>query len=145
MNPNIKPDELSLAENILLDAGQAIRDRNKEHGHTERSFGMIGDMWGSYIAHAFTIRGETKLYPRDIAHMLSLLKTARAVYGYSVDNFVDGVGYTALAAMLTPPRDNGLEFGTKTMAELFPKRQSLDNGDRYKNEAQVPSQEDGKR
>jgi hypothetical protein len=124
MNPNIKPDELSLAENVLLDAGQAIRDRSKEHGHTERSFGMIGDMWGSYIAHAFTIRGETKLYPRDIAHMLSLLKTARAVYGYSVDNFVDGVGYTALAAMLTPPRTEDNPGDRKTMAELFPKRQS---------------------
>jgi len=127
MNPNIKPDNLTLAETVLLDAGQAIRDRSKEHGHTERSFGMIGDMWGAYITHAFTIRGETKLYPHDVAYMMSLIKVARAVYGYSVDNFVDGVGYTALAAMLTPPVDRGTEMATKTMAEMFPKKDN-DNG-----------------
>jgi hypothetical protein len=139
MNPNIKPDNLSLAESVLLDAGQAIRDRSKEHGHTERSFGMIGDLWTNYITHAFTIRGETKLYPHDIAHMMSLIKVARAVYGYSVDNFVDGVGYTALAAMLTPPQDNGREMSSKTMAELYPK------DDHNKTYSEVPSNVDGKR
>jgi hypothetical protein len=34
--------------------------------------------------------------------MMGLVKTARTVYGYSVDNFTDGAGYNALAAMLTP-------------------------------------------
>lgn len=122
MNPNVKPDQLDISERILLDAGDAIRKRNKEHGHTERSFGMIGELWGTYITHAFTIRGETKIHPRDVAHMMGLVKVARAVYGYSVDNFVDNVGYTALAAMLTPVPD-GKEVikGTKTMAEHFPK------------------------
>lgn len=141
MNPNIKPDELSIAESVLLDAGQAIRDRSKEHGHTERSFGMIGDLWGAYITHAFTIRGETKLYPHDIAHLLDLLKTARSVYGYSKDNFVDKAGYTALAAMLTPPLDFGTELATKTMAEMFPKQ----DDDHNKTYPEVPSREDGKR
>lgn len=125
MNPNIKPDELSIAESILLDAGQAVRDRSKEHGHTERSFGLIGDLWGNYITHAFTIRGETKLYPHDVALMMDLVKTARSVYGYSKDNFTDKAGYTALAAMLTPPKDNGREMSTKTMAEMFPKQVSI--------------------
>jgi len=87
MNPNIKPDDLGIAESILLDAGQAVRDRSKEHGHTERSFGFIGDLWSNYITHAFTIRGETKLYPHDVAMMMDLVKTARSVYGYSIAYF----------------------------------------------------------
>ena len=99
----VKPDELEVAEKILLDAGNAIRRANREHGHTLKSFTMIGEMWSTYITHIFTMRGSNKLEPRDVAHMLSLLKQARAVYGYSEDNFVDGAGYTSLAAMLTPP------------------------------------------
>ena len=124
MNPNIKPDELSVSESVLLDAGQAIRDRSSEHGHTERSFRMIGDLWSAYIAHAFTIRGTTKLEPYDVAQMMALVKTARAVYGYSRDNFVDSAGYTALAAMLQPaPTHNPLpESDIKKLEEMFPKQ-----------------------
>src|SRR3954468_4073468 len=94
---------LEIAEGTLLDAGDAIRSRLKEHGHTERSFGMIGELWSVYITHAYTSRDELKLKPHDIAQMMALLKIARAVYGYSMDNFTDGAGYTALAAMLTQP------------------------------------------
>ena len=102
MNPNIKPDQLSVAESVLLDASSAVRDRNKEHGHTQRSFGMIADMWSVYINHSFTIRGEVRLKPHDVAQMMAMVKLARTVYGYSIDNFIDGAGYTALAAMLQP-------------------------------------------
>jgi len=34
--------------------------------------------------------------------MMALTKMVRSVYGFSEDNFVDGAGYTALAAMLHP-------------------------------------------
>jgi hypothetical protein len=116
MNPNIKPDELNIAESILLDAGNAIRDRSKEHGHTERSFMMIAEMWTTYIGHVYTIRGETRLRPHDVAFMMDMLKTARSVYGYSTDNFVDKAGFSALAAMLTPnpgPTHKKIEKETK--------------------------------
>ena len=105
MNPNIKPTDLSISEKVLLDAGDAIRSRLKEHGHTERSFAMIADMWSVYINHSFTIRGEVKLRAYDVAQMMDLVKKARSTYGYSEDNFVDGAGYTALAAMLHPDRE----------------------------------------
>lgn len=101
-NPRIKADPLAISESVLLDAGNAIRERNKEHGHTERSFKMIGELWSIYITHAYTSRDDLMLKPHDIAQMMSLVKIARAVYGYSLDNFIDGAGYTALAAMLTP-------------------------------------------
>jgi hypothetical protein len=105
MNPNIKPTDLTVSEKVLLDAGDAIRQRLKEHGHTERSFGMIADMWSVYINHSFTIRGEVKLRPYDVAQMMTMVKKARSTYGYSEDNFTDDAGYTSLAAMLHPDRE----------------------------------------
>jgi len=101
--------DLSQSEKVLLDAGDVIRQRLKDHGNTERSFQMIADMWSSYINHSFTSRGEVRLRPYDIAQMMALTKMARSVYGYSEDNFVDGAGYTALAAMLHP--NNGGKVG----------------------------------
>lgn len=122
-NPNIQPVPLDVAEKVLLDAGDAVRQRLKAHGHTERSFKMIGELWCVYITHAFTIRGETVIQPRDVAQMMALVKIARSVYGYSEDNFVDNAGYTALAAMLTPvPADKVIITKEKTMGEMFPKK-----------------------
>jgi len=94
--------DLSTSEKVLLDAGDAIRQRLKDHGNTERSFQMIADMWSAYINHSFTSRGDLRLRPYDIAQMMALTKMVRSVYGFSEDNFVDGAGYTALAAMLHP-------------------------------------------
>lgn len=100
---NALPDDLHIAETILLNAAAQIRRAHEEHGHTHLSFTMVGELWSTYITHIFTMRGSNKLEPQDIAHMLGLLKKARSVYGYSEDNFVDEAGYTSLAAMLTAP------------------------------------------
>lgn len=96
--------DLGPSEKVLLDAGDAIRTRLKEHGHTERSFTMIADLWSVYIQHRFTSKGDVKLSPYDVAQMQAMVKTARSTYGYSEDNFTDGAGYIALAAMLHPDR-----------------------------------------
>ena len=93
---------LEIAEGTLLDAGDAVRSRLKEHGHTERSFKMIGELWSVYINHAYTNRNELQLKPHDVAQMMTLVKISRTVYGYSMDNFTDTAGYAALASMLTP-------------------------------------------
>ena len=103
MGNGVKPVPLDIAEKVLLDAAGLIRERLKEHGHTERSFKMVAELWTNYIKHSYTIRGENKLLPYDVAQMMALMKMARSVYGYSMDNFTDGVGYTALAAMLQDP------------------------------------------
>jgi hypothetical protein len=103
MNPKLKNTPLEIAEGTLLDAASTIRERLTEHGHTERSFKMIGELWSSYITHAYTARDKLQLQAHDVAQMMTLVKMARAVYGYSMDNFTDSAGYTALAAMLTPP------------------------------------------
>jgi hypothetical protein len=103
MNPKLKNTPLEIAESTLLDAASTIRERLEEHGHTERSFKLIGELWSSYITHAYTARDKLQLQAHDVAQMMALVKMSRAVYGYSMDNFVDSAGYTALAAMLTPP------------------------------------------
>jgi hypothetical protein len=102
----MEPVKLDVSEKVLLDAGDAIRARLKEHGHTERSFTMIAEMWTTYIKHSFTSSNGVHLRPYDVAQMMNILKMARSVYGYSEDNFVDGAGYTALAAMLHPDRED---------------------------------------
>ena len=98
--------DLNHAETILLDAGNEIRRANAEHGHTEKSFAMVAELWSTYIRHALTFRGHHNLSPYDIAQMLSLLKKARSIYGNSRDNFVDDTGYTSLAGMLKPKEIN---------------------------------------
>ena len=102
MNPKLRDTPLEVAESVLLDAAAAVRERLEEHGHTERSFRMIGELWSNYITHAYTSREELHLQAHDVAQMMTLVKIARATYGYSMDNFIDSAGYTALAAMLTP-------------------------------------------
>lgn len=106
-NPAVSQDRLDLSEKVLLDAAEAIRRASKEHGPTYRSFTMIAEMWTTYMKHTLTMRGNMNLHAHDVAQMMSMVKKARAVYGQSGDNFVDDTGYTALAAMLTPPMVNG--------------------------------------
>lgn len=90
------------AVKVLNDAVEVIKQRNKEHGDTEHSFQMIGEMWSVYLSHVAVLRGKINITPFDVANMLDMVKKTRSIYGYSHDNFVDSVGYTALAAMLHP-------------------------------------------
>lgn len=140
MNPKLKDTPLEVAESVLLDAGNAIRERLKEHGHTERSFRMIGELWSTYISHAYTSRDELHLKPHDVSQMMALVKIARGVYGYSLDNFVDGAGYTALSAMLTPaPQVQVKEPVIRQVSTPMP------DNELGKTQREVPSLIDGKR
>jgi hypothetical protein len=133
MNPKLKDTPLEVAESVLLDAASAVRARLEEHGHTERSFRMIGELWSVYISHAYTSRDELHLKPHDVSQMMGLVKVARAVYGYSMDNFIDGAGYTALSAMLTPAPKSTRPANIQPINEMG------------KIQASVPSAEDGKK
>jgi hypothetical protein len=68
---------------------------------------MIAEMWQVYLRHVYLTRNMLAITPHDVAQMMALLKKARAMYGdpLNEDNFVDDIGYTALAAMLTLPDD----------------------------------------
>lgn len=92
------------ARQILSDAAEQVTVKGREHGAAFDSFNMIGGLWGVYLDHLHIKRSgaDTAIQPHDVAQMMVLVKIARAMYGYSDDNFIDAAGYTALAAMLIP-------------------------------------------
>lgn len=90
--------------------GCVLHDRNNEYGKPEDCFGVIANFWSVYLG--------CKVYPADVAMMMSLLKIARikANKGYA-DGYVDLAGYAACGAECAegkpaskPKADEGPEF-----------------------------------
>ena len=99
-------DDRNVARDILVEAGKTIlQNRPGVHGSAEQSFEMIGDLWTVYLRHTRRVRGTDAVQPEDVAQMMTLLKKARSLYGdiTNRDNFVDDIGYAALAGMLQLP------------------------------------------
>ena len=73
-----------------------LRDRNNAYGGPEDSFGVIANFWSVYLGR--------KVYPHDVAMMMSLLKIARikANKGYA-DGYIDLAGYAACGAECAMP------------------------------------------
>ena len=48
---------------------------------------------------------DYRILPQDVARMMELLKIARSIYGdqSNRDNYIDSIGYAALAGMLQLP------------------------------------------
>ena len=90
------------ARDVLQKAAKAVHDGTGKHGDTERSFAMIGQLWQTYIVHAWMQRQNNIITAQDVAQMMVFVKMARAVYGHSADNHVDMAGYAALASTLNP-------------------------------------------
>ena len=81
-----------------LDAArQAITvDRAATHGDAENTFGLIAAYWSAHL--------DCEVTAGDVAIMMTLFKTARmkANPGHA-DNYVDAVGYAAIAGELADP------------------------------------------
>lgn len=107
-------DNHDVAAKLLTEAGRTIlHNRPGVHGSTENSFQMIGELWEVYCRHTrFTRNNNAEILPQDVAQMMTMLKIARSVYGdpTNPDNFVDAIGYQALADMLQLP-EAGLPEG----------------------------------
>jgi hypothetical protein len=80
---------------IINEADSAINvDRAATHGDAENSFNDIATLWNWWIEK----RGANLLSAFDVAMMMDLFKTVRAVNNPShIDNYIDKVGYTAIA------------------------------------------------
>jgi len=91
-----------IAQDVLGEALNEVKTKSLVHGDTVNSFTMISELWTTYIRHTSVVRNQTIVLPNDVAQMMAMLKLSRSVYGKSNDNYVDGAGYTALAAMLDP-------------------------------------------
>jgi len=102
-----EPQDGATAGTILDKARTAVTtDRSVTHGPKERSFEAIAGLWNSYLqARPKPIieypDGLPRLFSRDVALMMVLLKIGRSIQGTPVeDHFVDMAGYAAVAGEL---------------------------------------------
>jgi len=67
--------------------------RQQQHGNPDDVFGRVAMLWSAYTC--IDIKAE------DVCHMMTLLKMARMEQGETnPDDYVDAIGYEALAAEL---------------------------------------------
>lgn len=83
--------------NLLADATKVVTvDRNVQYGAPEDTFGVIADLWSTYLS--------LELLPQDVANLMMLLKIAR-LRGNPVhrDSWVDIAGYAACGGTMPAP------------------------------------------
>ena len=74
-------------EEILAAAQKCIcGDREQDYGSPERSFGVIGQFWETYLQEKCLVRRsgpvEVQVLPEDVAAMMCLFKAARIATGH---------------------------------------------------------------
>ena len=67
-------------------------EKHKEHGDRKETFTRAASMWSAYLG--------AKVEPHDVAWMMVLLKISREGNGSNPDNYLDAVGYAAIAGEL---------------------------------------------
>lgn len=78
------------AEDILETALAVLHEREEQHGKKTQNLQMIAALWSIYL--------NVPVSASEVAQMMVLLKIARSQNGnYNPDDFVDAVGYAALA------------------------------------------------
>jgi hypothetical protein len=90
----------NIREEVLTAAMQTLADRDDTRGAPGDTLDRIAAMWTAYLRdHSMQI--DTDLDAKDVALMMAMLKIARAQAGRpDSDNYVDAIGYLALAAEL---------------------------------------------
>jgi hypothetical protein len=80
---------------ILTEADALVNgDRQADYGTPQKNFARIAQMWSIILGHP--------VRPDQVALCMAGLKLARLANGPHRDSFVDGCGYLALAAELSP-------------------------------------------
>lgn len=111
-HPSTRPN--ALAASICHDAADLINgDRASTHGSVETTHANIADAWNA-ILEAKRRRDEAvvghpistvRLSALDVLNMLEALKIMRRYSGsFNLDDFIDGVGYAALAGQVAAER-----------------------------------------
>ena len=79
-------------------AGLISGDRNATHGEAGENHANIAALWNAYLQRRFGTLARVNLTARDAMLMMSLFKIARTMTGrHNPDDYVDGIGYLALA------------------------------------------------
>ena len=80
---------------ILIEAGRAIKDRGDQYGRADGLFLMIAQRWRLTLGQRHKV--DLSLTAEDVGLLMLDLKTARAIAAPGhADNFVDLAGYAAL-------------------------------------------------
>ena len=121
---------------ILLNAGRAVKDRGDQYGSAESLFSLIADRWRLTIEQRHKI--SLSLTAEDVGLLMIDLKFARALAAPGhADNFIDLAGYGALLGELSTkppltapkpvklaPHLDELDENMKQLAQKFaPKRE----------------------
>jgi len=85
-----KEAETILEEAMRIQGG----DRQQDYGDPTENFKHIADIWNAYIGEG------SYLYPRDVAHMMILMKVARNCHKPKRDNWTDIAGYAQCGAKI---------------------------------------------
>ena len=90
-------------ENYVLH--RILKVREQDYGSPERSFGVIGQFWETYLQEKCLVRKsgpvEAQVLPEDVAAMMCLFKIARIATGHGkADNWIDLAGYAACGGEL---------------------------------------------
>lgn len=81
-------------------------DRERTHGPKFDNHQKIAELWNAYLR----IRKPGELEALDVALMMALLKIARSQLGaYNADDFLDLVGYGAVAGEIAGIIDSHME------------------------------------
>src|SRR5579864_1866231 len=122
----------SIATDILSEASKQVGGGRDIHGDVDNSYAMVAQMWEVYLRHSNFQRhnnpaaGHLSIDAVDVLELMSILKKCRHVYSPAVnrDNFVDDVGYVALAGMIAhakepAPQVEEIDTGIRTIASAL--------------------------
>ena len=94
----------------IIDLAKEIvsKDREKMYGNKSNNHKNISKLWSAYL--------DKKITPKDVAILMLLLKVARTKLGKElIDNYIDMVGYAAIAGELSEvPEEEQLELFNKS-------------------------------
>ena len=93
---------------ILKEAEKIVSNsREKAYGNKLANHTNIGKLWSAYL--------DIGISAKEVAMMMCLLKIARTKLGdYHPDNYVDLVGYGAIAGSIADKTDSQLKFDFKS-------------------------------
>ena len=91
-------------KSIINEASRIVADdREKSYGNKSTNHKNIAKLWSAYL--------DKEVSSHDVAMLMALLKIARTKTGeLCIDNYIDLVGYGAIAGQLASEDNNQLEF-----------------------------------
>lgn len=107
---------MTIRSDILNEANALINgDREAEYGPPSENLSRIAALWGAYLTGIQKRRdGYLLLGPEDVAHLMVLLKIARAMNGKSkADTWTDMAAYAALAGEMVLANEKMMLDGGK--------------------------------